>query len=131
MTFAGIVTPNLELTDETETSQTYKVTQTAIEGSTDGVNALRQSIAHVLGTEQFEYLIYSLDYGLRTDDLIGKDREYVKAELQRRITDCLTQDIRINSVDDFAFAADGENLTVTFDVNSIYGALTQEVTANV
>lgn len=131
MTLAGTVTADTELTDDIEQTQTYKVTDTAIQGMTDGIDALQQWIYHLLGTERYEYPIYSLDHGLQTDDLLGKDAAYVESELQRRVTDLLTADDRITSVDGFNFTVMGDEMTMLFNVHSIYGTIPQEVTINV
>lgn len=72
MNLAGTVTPGLTISDETEQTRTYKISENKIQGFTDGMDALKQAIFHMLGTERFEYPVYSLDYGLRTDDLMGK-----------------------------------------------------------
>lgn len=120
MILANTVTPDLVLSDEIEQTQTYSVSEDKIQGFADGLDALRQTIFHMLGTEQFEYPIYTLDYGFRTDDLIGKPREYVEAELQRRIRECLLTDDRITGVDNFAFSTDGDEMLCTFDVENIY-----------
>lgn len=120
MNLAKTVTADLALTDEIAQTRTYNVSEDKIQGFADGVEALQQTVAHMLGTEQFEYPVYSLNYGFRTDDLIGKDREYVEAELQRRIRECLLTDDRITDVDNFAFSADGDEMLCTFDVENIY-----------
>ncbi|QEY33739.1 DUF2634 domain-containing protein [Caproiciproducens galactitolivorans] len=120
MILANTVTVDLKLSDEIEQTQTYKVLPDKIQGVADGLTALQQTIDHMLNTEQFEYPIYTLDYGLRTDDLIGKDREYVESELQRRIRECLITDDRITGVDNFQFSVEGDEMLCTFDVESIY-----------
>jgi hypothetical protein len=120
MILASTVTPDLTLSDEIEQTQTYSMSDDKIQGFADGLDALQQTISHILNTEQFEYPIYSLDYGFRTDDLIGKDREYVEAELQRRIRECLLTDDRITGVDNFSFTVDGDEMVCSFDVENIY-----------
>lgn len=120
MILANTVTPDLILSDEIEQTQTYSMSEDKIQGFADGIAALQQTVGHMLGTEQFEYPIYTLDYGLRTDDLIGKDREYVEAELQRRIRECLLTDDRITGVNNFSFSVDGDEMLCTFDVENIY-----------
>lgn len=123
MILANTVTPDLMLSDEAEQTRTYKVSGERIQGFTDGLAALQQAIDHMLNTERYEYPIYSFGYGLRSDDLIGKDREYVEAELQRRIRDCLLTDDRITGVDNFTFSVDGDEMLCTFDVENIYKKL--------
>lgn len=120
MILASTVTTDLALSDEIEQTQTYKVSDDKIQGITDGLTALQQTIEHMLNTERYEYPVYSLDYGFQSDDLIGKDREYVEAELQRRIRECLLTDDRITGVGNFQFAVDGDEMLCTFDVESVY-----------
>jgi len=117
---------NVELaTEETiETSRTYKITGNRIQGYTDGLNALQQAIYKVLNTERFEYPIYSFNYGIELEDLLGKDPVYVQIELKRRIRECLLRDDRITEVDNFKFEVNGDEIKCTFDVLSIYGDLT-------
>lgn len=117
---------NIELSPEEsiETSRTYKISGNKIQGFTDELEALKQAIYKVLSTEKYEYPIYSFNYGIELDDLIGKDPVYVQVELKRRIKECLLQDERIISVDNFQFTRAGDELTCTFDVISIYGTTT-------
>jgi hypothetical protein len=122
---------NFELaTEETpQTSRTYKITGNRIHGYTDGLDALKQAIYKVLNTERYEYPIYSFNYGIDLESLVGKDRTYVQIELKRRISECLLQDERITGVDNFRFEGSGDVLKCTFDVHSIFGnlAISREV----
>lgn len=129
MTPTTTLTTNFTLSDAIETTKTYYLTSESVRGYCDELTALRQAIYKALNTEQYEYPIYSFSYGVRLDDLIGKDAVYVESELQRRIEECLLQDERIQSLDNFEFTHTEDNLLCTFDVVSIYGSLTvtQEV----
>ena len=125
-------TINVELaTEETiETSRTYKITGNRIQGYTDGLDALQQAIYKVLNTERYEYPIYSFNYGIELENLLGKDHVYVQIELKRRIRECLLRDDRITEVDNFRFEVAGDLIKCTFDVHSIFGNLmvSREVT---
>jgi len=105
-------------------TKTYKLYPDNIQGFTDGLDALQQAIYKMLNTEKYEHPIYSFSYGIDFESLIGKDPAYVQIELKRRITECLLQDDRITSVDNFQFEINGDELTCTFDVTSIYGTTT-------
>ena len=107
-----------------ETSRTYKMTGNRIQGYTDNLQALQQAIYKVLNTERYEYPIYSFNYGIELENLIGKDPVYVQIELKRRIRECLLRDDRITEVDNFKFEFNGDQLKCTFDVHSIFGNLT-------
>ena len=125
---------NVELaTEETiETSRTYKIKGNRIQGyiDIDGLEALKQAIYKVLNTERYEYPIYSFNYGIELESLLGKDPIYVQIELKRRIRECLLQDDRITEVDNFRFEVAGDTIKCTFDVHSIFGNLmvSREVT---
>lgn len=112
------------VTDEIETSQTYKLSSDKIQGFVDELEALQQAIYKVLNTEKYEYPIYSFSYGIELESLIGKDPVYVQIELKRRIQECLLQDERISNVDNFVFTVTGDEVLCTFDVTSTYGELT-------
>ena len=123
MTPQSYINTDLELVEEVEVSKTYKLTDTSIKGYIEELEALKQFIYKVLSTERYEYPIYSFDYGIELESLIGKDIEYVQIELKRRIEECLLQDERISSVDNFEFEVKGDELYCTFNVGSIYGNL--------
>ena len=48
------------------------------------------------------------------------------AELERRITEALTWDSRIESVDNFEFEADGRSVHVSFTVHTDFGEIDSE-----
>lgn len=95
-----------------------------INGYIDDIDALIQAIYLILSTERYQYLIYSWNYGVELNDLIGKPMPYVMAELPRRIKDALTQDDRIEDVTDFEFEVVGKKLHTTFVVVSNLGNIT-------
>lgn len=117
------LTTDLVVSEDAEVTMTYKLSNDKIQGYSDKIEALQQSIYKILDTKKYEYPIYSFDYGIELESLIGKDQIYVKSELKRRITDCLLRDDRIQSVGNFVFTSSGDSLLCTFDVVSIYGEL--------
>ena len=112
---------NLEIVEEIDTTRTYKFTEDNLSGYINELEALEQTIYKVLSTEKYTYPIYSFDYGIELESLIGKDPNYVKIELKRRIEECLLEDERIEGVSDFEFTQDGDCLYCSFNVVSIYG----------
>jgi hypothetical protein len=120
----------LSLDESIETSRTYKMVGDRIQGYTDGLDALKQAIYKVLNTERYEYPIYSFNYGIELESLLGKDPIYVQIELKRRIRECLLRDDRIAEADNFRFEMAGDTIKCTFDVHSIFGNLmvSREVT---
>lgn len=118
---------------ETIPSKDYKmnIKDNIINGYVDEIEAIRQTVYKILNTERYEYIIYSWNYGIELSDLIGEPVGYVCAELERRITEALTQDDRINSVDNFEFDYSEKNIVkVSFNVNTIYGSFETEKAVN-
>ena len=72
-------------------------------------------------TERYKYVIFSKNYGIELEDLFGMPMTYVIPEVQRRITETLTWDTRIKSVDKFTFKVTGHDLLVTFTARTIFG----------
>lgn len=115
------LTIDLTVKEQSYTDRTYKMSDTQIAGFVDGMEALKQSIYKALSTEQYEYPIYSFQYGIAWKQLIGEDRSYVRAELRRMVEELLMHDDRIQSVDSFEFSFSGDSCHCSFDVSSIYG----------
>lgn len=110
-------------------SKTYKLSSENIIGFCDNLDAIKQTIYCILNTERYQYSIYSWNYGIELKDLIGASYAYVVPELERRITEALTQDDRINNVFDFNFDKKKNVLIVSFTVETEFGNLktTKEV----
>lgn len=105
-----------ELYEEEYYDRTHKVNiqQDVVQGFTDGREALEQTIYFILGTERYQFPIYSWDYGIELVDLYGMPITYVKPEIKRRVYEALIQDDRITDVTDFQFEENRNNLYVTF-----------------
>lgn len=118
---------------EEQPSKNYKLffTENIINGYVDKLEAMKQVIYKILNTERYQCLIYSWNYGIETMDLFGEPVSYVCPEIQRRITEALLQDDRINSVDSFEFDCSLKGkLLVTFQVHTIYGDINEEKVVN-
>lgn len=122
-----------EITEEVYPTKTYKIVldKDRINGYTDELDAIMQSIYLILSTERYQYIIYSWDYGVELIDLIGQPMPYVMSEIPRRITEALTQDNRIEDVVDFEFEPNGKRLHVTFTVVSTVGNIPTELEVDV
>lgn len=105
-----------------EPDLTYRVVGgEKITGTVDELEAIKQAIAVMLSVERYEHLIYSWDFGVELQDLIGQDVAYVCPESARRIKECLLQDERILGVDGWSFTKSGSSINVAFTVHTIYG----------
>lgn len=107
-------------------SKTYRLTGDRVDGKTDGKSAMLQAIDLALSTERWRYLIYSGDYGVELEELFGKSRPYVAADLERRIAEALLEDDRITAVEDFQISFSGDTATVTCTAVTIFGNVTVE-----
>ncbi|MCM1227320.1 MAG: DUF2634 domain-containing protein [Clostridium sp.] len=118
---------------EEHPSKTYKMNRTnnTVRGYSDELESVKQAIYKILNTERYQYVMYSWNYGIELLDLYGEPVSYVCPELERRITEALTWDDRINSVDNFEFdiSKKGEIL-VTFTVHTIFGDTEAEKEVN-
>lgn len=107
-------------------SKTWKLSGNRLQGMIDGREAVAQAVDLMLSTERFYYDIFSFDYGVEFSDLIGKDRAFVKADIQRRIEEALAEDDRITGISDFEISFDREAAIVSFTVNTIFGDIFEE-----
>lgn len=99
-------------------------------GYVDGREAVEQAVYKMLNTERGENEIYRDQYGVEIDDLFGKPMPYVIPEVDRRITEALLMDDRIEAVGDFSFDIPRRGvLHVSFLVTSIYGNI--EINQNI
>ena len=97
--------PEFEInTEETEfvvteqPSKTYKDRNTNIAGYVNNIDAVRQTVEHILHTERYAYPIYDENYGMSLEKYIGQPFEYLEATIENDLIDALTQDDRIYGV---------------------------------
>ena len=132
-----------EITETTYPSNTYKIVikhnpyadstkaVDRISGYVDDLESVKQAIQLILGTERYQFPIYSWDYGVELVDLFGKPIPYVMSELPRRVKDALIQDDRIEDVINFAFETNGNKLHTTFTVVTNIGNVETELEVTV
>lgn len=109
--------------DNTIPSKTYYINRNTnrISGYIDDKNAIVQAIYLILSTERYESVIYNWYYGTEFDSLVGKDRDFVKSELKRRIVEALLEDDRILDVTDFDITFNKDIANVVFLVETNIG----------
>lgn len=106
-------------------SQTYAVDWDTgrIQGKLDGQSAMVQAVEKILRTQRFAYLIYSWNYGV---DTIPNTTD--TGVLEAVISQALCQDSRILSVSNLVATQSSRNsLHLSFDVETIFGTMNQEV----
>lgn len=111
----------------TQPSLTYKidVNSKRIGHKIDAQEAIMQLVMKILNTERYAYVIYSSQYGVELERLVGKDFDFIVSDLERTISDALLVDNRIISIQDFTAQKTAVDvLLVSFTVNTIYGSTT-------
>lgn len=96
-------------------------------GKLDGVEAMKQAIFLILQTERFQYAIYSWNYGIELNALLGQTMTpYLQAKVAKAIEDALMADDRVLSVEQFSFTKGKRNLLVKFTVTTTEGDVESE-----
>lgn len=119
-----------------QTSRTYKIDTEAgrVAGFVDETEAMKQAILKIFLTERFAHLIYSWNYGIELNAVVGKSFQVFSSEIKRVIREALLADSRITDVVDFAVTQIGKRtVEVTFTAETIFGEIPIErtVTTNV
>ena len=118
---------------ERQPTKNYKlnIENNTINGFCDGLESMKQVVYKILNTERYENIMYSWNYGIELRGLFGEPINYVISELQRRITEALVQDDRIQSVDSFEYQTEKRTVSLTFTVHTIFGDIQSEKAVNV
>jgi len=112
-----------------EPTKTYRVFNNRIAGNTNDLEAVAQAIDKILNTERFAYPIYSDNYGIEFETLIGQDYDLVNAEIERIVIEALSADERVIDIADLKLekiADQKDSATLLFTVNTVYGQLNYE-----
>lgn len=99
-----------------------------VTGMIDDIDAIKQTIFLILNSERFRHEIYSWDYGVELQDLIGQQPSYAYLEIERLIKEALMMDGRITGVSDFQFTRNKNDVTVRFTVKTSIGEIEAERT---
>lgn len=104
-------------------SRTWRLNRTTgrIEGTCDGYEAVKQAVEIILNVERYRWQIYQPTSGMQWDGLLGQDTGYVAAELHRRLQDALLADDRVTGLNNYSYQINGQTMTVSFTVSTVYG----------
>lgn len=112
------------LEEQIQPSKTYKLdlTRKKVTSMIDNQEAIIQAVQKILYTERYACVIYSSQYGVELDDLIGQEYDLIKADIKRVISEALLVDNRIVSIKNFDIQQVGlDKLEVSFIVVSTEG----------
>lgn len=125
---------NVDIEFVEQPTKTYRMdldTEEHIRGYTEELEAMKQAVFKILNTERYRYIMYSWNYGIELIDLYGQPITYVCPELERRITEALMQDKRIEDVTDFNFDLPKQGVVHTsFLVHTIFGTIKAKKAVN-
>lgn len=127
---SSLLNTTFEVTTQPSLTYEMNIDNEQIAGTISDLSAIKQSIYKILNTERYQNIIYSTNYGIELSDMYGEPIDWVCLELESRISDALTQDDRINSVDSFEFSTSKGKVGVNFVVNTIYGDVETETVVN-
>lgn len=127
----GYLNQDFEITEQPTHTYKMDLANELVRGYTDEQEAMKQAIYKILNTERYQYIMYSWNYGVELLDLYGEPISYVCPELERRITEALTWDDRIKSVDNFEFniSKKGE-IHITFTAHTVFGDVSAQKVVN-
>ena len=112
----------------TQPSKTYKDTGESITGYVNNIEAIEQTIRHILSTERYAYVIYPDNYGMEMEIYIGQSFEYLQAMFENDLREALTQDDRISDVKVTNMQKlEVDSALIEFEAYTIAGVITKEV----
>lgn len=130
---AVLPTGNLpDVTFQQQPDLTWGIDKTTnrVRGIVTGWEAVRQAVEIILNVERFRWQIYRPYSGMQWEGLIGQDPGYVASELQRRITEALTMDDRVRGISNFSYTVEGDKLSASLTVNTVFGEMDTSVEVN-
>lgn len=92
-----------------------------LRGRGDNYEAVCQAVEVIVSVERFRWQIYSPNFGIELDGLLGNDPGFVASELRRRLTDAFLPDNRILGISDFSYTFQDPVLTASVTVNTVFG----------
>lgn len=99
-----------------------------VRGMEDGLKAIQQAVEIIFGVERFFWQIYTPNFGIEFDGLIGSEYGFVTSELKRRIEESFIPDNRILGTNDWYFRLiDTDTLICSFTVITVYGSFGKQL----
>ncbi len=119
---------SVTVTEIEQPSLTWKLDleKKRITGRLDGLEAVKQTAFKILQTSRYQHLIYSTNYGSDLETLIGIQPPFLKSEVTRMLEEALTQDDRINGIDNVQTTVNSDSVLVEFTVVSNEGSFAMQ-----
>lgn len=124
--------PVVAVLGNNEVTKTYRVDtfNKRIVGTTDGQEALEQAILKNMDTERYSYVIYTPNYAIELVRYIGKDIDFIRADLRQTLEECLLVDNRIYALSDLQIEQveiDVAKILVTLETSEGVLVITKEI----
>lgn len=110
-------------------SQTWKISKGSnrIVGETNGLEAVAQAVEILLSIDRYAFQIFRPYSGSEVKKLIGRNAKDAEILLQRYVQEALSADDRILGIENFSSTVDGDKLTASFDVRTVFGTVRKEM----
>lgn len=128
-------------TDEAEPDEQPEVEELPIEwgidfktgrltgGKVQGLEAIKVWAWNVLHIPRYDFAQFTWDCGSELKTLIGEveSEPLVRSDMQRMITECLTQNKYIEGVDNFTCSLEGDVVKAAFTISTTFGEVDMNV----
>lgn len=98
-----------------------------LRGRCDNYEAVRQAVEAIVSVERFHWQIYSPNFGMELDGLLGTEPGYAASELRRRLSDAFLPDSRILGIADFSYTFQDSVLSASVTVSTVFGPVSAAV----
>lgn len=112
-------------------NKTYRYSDRNLIGYVDELDALKQSVSHILNTERYSQAIYDDSYGVELEQYIGKPIDFIRATIEDTLKEALLQDDRILDVIVTNITSDKiDSCNINFNVITNIGIIESGVNVN-
>jgi len=95
-----------------------------LDSELDGMEAIRQSIFHIVNTERFMYPIYDDSWGIELEQFVGNTYNFFRVKIEQVFQDAIYQDDRIRNVKLIRTENPQPNVAFAeFEIETIYGRM--------
>ena len=126
------VTENTNIEIVTQPSKTHKDIETLIMGKIDGLQAVVQTVRHILKKERYAYVGYPDWYGIELEKYKSQSFQYLQAQIEKDLQEALLEDDRIYEVTVTKIEQTSiDSAYAEFYVYCNYGTVKESVNVNV
>lgn len=98
-----------------------------LRGRGDNYEAVRQAVEIIVNVERFRWQIYTPNFGVELDGLLGTEPGFAASELRRRLEDAFLPDNRILGISEFTYEFREGALAAAVTVDTVFGPVQANV----